>query len=86
MDKNVMIPSSLMDMLIELLGNMDIQMHDIKLRADRCDALDFLERKKHRAKLRDDYAKIIFADNDEDRDWARINYLQRKQAAHDDFF
>ena len=78
MDKNVMIPSSLMDMLIELLGNMDIQMHDIKLRADRCDALGFLERKRHRAKLRDDYAKIIFADNEEDRDWARINYLQHR--------
>ena len=84
MGKNVMIPLELMDRIVELLGYWDVSNYDPVIRLEHFDVLRFLNLKKRRLDLRDDYAKIIRADNEADRDEARIAYLQHKAWLRDD--
>jgi len=77
MGKNVMIPLEIMEKLICLLEYMESPI-DSDARADRFQALCCLREKKRRLDLRDDYAQIVFAENEGDRDMARIRYLQQK--------
>ena len=79
MEKNVMIPHSLLDQIIDLLESWEIPLQDAVLRNYYDRVLYDLRYKKRKLELRDTYAKIIRADNDEDRDIARINYLRQKR-------
>lgn len=79
MAKNVMIPLTLLDQLIELLGYWDVSQYDYYLRCYYHDVLDELVWKKQKLELRDAYAKIVGANSQEARDLARIRYLQQKR-------
>jgi hypothetical protein len=79
MSKNVMIPVSLLDRTIVLLGDdlMPNQLHDVTFEhACVLDALSFI---KEKTELRKAYAKIISTDNEEARHDARIEYLRQKR-------
>jgi len=78
MDKNVMIPLALMNRIIELLGYWDLSNYDAVIELEHFEVLRALNIKKRRLELRDDYAKIIRAGNQDDRDDARIQYLQNR--------
>ena len=78
MGKNAMIPLFLLDRIIELLALLDISEYH-ELRYEYCDILWALRLKKQRIELRDSYAKIISADDQDERDDARIRYLQQKR-------
>jgi hypothetical protein len=78
MSKNVMIPLALLNRIVELLGYWDVSNYDPVIQLELFDILRFLDLKKRRLGLRDDYAKIIHAKNSDDRDDARLNYLQNK--------
>jgi len=79
MADNVTIPLSLFNRLIELLGNWDISGYDAVIRSELREVTGQLEIKKRKLELRDDYAKIIRAKNEEGRHDARMNYLQAKR-------
>jgi len=78
MGKSVLIPISLVKQIIELLGHWDISRYDRTVRDDYGDILNSLNVKLQKLELRDAYAKIITADNQDDRHDARINYLLHK--------
>ena len=85
MSENVKIPLPLLDKTIELLEWIDVNdfepsfsvLHDYVLSAFRI--------KKQKLDLRQTYAKIIFADNEDDRFDARMDYLQKKRNIDADF-
>jgi hypothetical protein len=78
MSKSVLIPASRLQRIIELLEHLDISNYDIFVQLEHIDNLKFLQGKKSRLELRDNYAKIILANNEDDRHDARISYLQHK--------
>jgi hypothetical protein len=82
MSKNVMIPLSLMERTIELLGYLQPPAYN-DLRYEHCDVLDELLIKKQKVELREAYGKIISARNEEDRHDARIEYLRQKNFLKD---
>ena len=82
MNKNVMIPLSLLDRIIEFLEELILSEYH-ELRFEYCEILWALQVKKQKIELRDAYAKIISADDQWVRDEARIEYLrQRNQLEH----
>jgi hypothetical protein len=84
MSKNVLIPLSLLDKIIDLLEHWDVSKQDYFIRCDYYDVLGELVWKKQKIELRDAYVKIINADNQDSRDDARIEYLRKKRLLKDD--
>jgi len=82
MAKNVMIPIFLLDSIIEFLVELDLSEYH-ELRYEYCEILWALRLKKQRLGLRQAYAKIISADNQDDRDDARIDYLRQRKRLDD---
>ena len=78
MSKNIMIPMTLLDRIVELLEYWDVSKYDRVIQDDYCDVMRDLMMKMHKIELRNAYANIINAKNANDRDWARIHYLQLK--------
>ena len=83
MSKNVLIPVSLVKQIIELLGYWDISKYDRVICEDYGDILQSLNIKLQKLELRDAYAKIITAGNQDDRHDARIEYLWQKARLND---
>ena len=83
MADKAMIPLSLLDRLIELFGCWDVSNYDCAIKSEFRDVLRQLTQKRRRIDLRNDYAKIICADNEDDRHDARIQYLQAKRRVDD---
>ena len=84
MGKNVMIPLNLLFRIVELLGYWDVSKYDVTIQLEHYDVTRALNTKKRRLELRDDYAKIIRAKDEDTRDEARIWYLQQKSWLRDD--
>jgi uncharacterized tellurite resistance protein B-like protein len=85
MSKSAMIPLPLIDRIIDLLEYLDVSKYDIVVQHEYSDILAALETKKRRLELRDNYAKIIYADNEDDRHEARIRYLREKRLVKEPF-
>lgn len=79
MDKNIMISASLLMRMIGLLEYWDISEYDETIRQDHNIVMMILMKKKQSMELRDTYVKIIHAENEYDRDEARMRYLQQKR-------
>lgn len=79
MSQNVLIPLSLLDQIIELLGYWDISEYGPPLSDDYENILWALNVKKRKLELRDAYAKIIQAKNPNIQEEARIHYLQLRE-------
>ena len=82
MGKNVMIPLLLLDAVIELLEDLDPPEYH-ELRYEYCKILWLLTVKRQKLELRDAYAKIISAYDDDARDEARMRYLEKKRFIED---
>ena len=78
MSRNVLLPLSLVDRIIQLLGYWDVSEYDVVIQFEYDDILRALNMKNQKRELRDVYAKMIHADNEDDRFNARIRYLQQK--------
>ena len=78
MDKNVLIPISLFTQICDLLEYWDVSQYDPVIQFQHLHVLRVLDLKRRRLGLRDDYAQIIRAGSEDDRDQARIRYLQKK--------
>ena len=79
MNKNILIPLPLLGRIVELLEYWDVSKYDRVIQDDYCEVLGELMVKIQKIELRDAYANIINAKNPDDRDWARIQYLQLKR-------
>jgi len=73
-----MIPMTLLGDIVELLEYWDVSKCDRVIQDDYCEVMRALMLKMQKIELRDAYANIINAKNSNDRDWARIVYLQLK--------
>ena len=78
-DKNVKISLPLLSQTISLLDCWDISMCDPAIQYDYDTVYMALLKKRQSIELRQDYANIIFAEDDEARFSARMNYLRRKR-------
>ena len=79
-----MIPLPLLTQIIDLLGYWDLSNYDAAIQCQYSDILHALNVKLQKMELRDTYAKIVHADNDDDRVHARIRYLQHKRSLQSD--
>jgi len=79
MDKNVQIPLTLFTRIIEFLEFMDAPEYASHHWQEYDSILCLLRKKKERIELRDTYAKIVYAKDDDTRHNARINYLQHRR-------
>jgi len=79
MGKNVEIPLALLKSLVTLLEYWDVSLFDQSVRDDYWYALWALKLKLLKLDLRDAYARIVKAPNDDARHTARIEYLQLKR-------
>ena len=84
MPRNVLIPLPLLTQIIDLLGYWDLSNYDVAIQCQCSDILHALNLKLQKLELRDTYANIVLADNDDDRDHARIRYLQHKHFLQSD--
>jgi hypothetical protein len=78
-EKTVQIPLSLFLATIDLLERIDTHMAQPSLFASQQYILSAFMQKKRRLELRKYYSDIIFAQNDDDRWEARMDYLQKKR-------
>ena len=77
MGKNVMIPLSLLESVIEFLDVLNLSEYH-EFRYEYCNILWALRVKKQKLELRDSYAKILTAADEDERDEARFEYLRQK--------
>ncbi|MCL2853755.1 MAG: hypothetical protein FWE20_12155 [Defluviitaleaceae bacterium] len=78
MGNNVTIPLPLLKNLVVLLEYWDVSLFDRVIRDDYWDALWALKMKLLRLEIRDAYAMILNAPNEDARHRARIEYLRLK--------
>jgi len=78
-EKNVTIPLSLFNRIIDVIDCWDISDYDPLLRPSFSAVFDALMQKKHSIDLRTAYLNIISADSDDLRDQARLRYLMLKR-------
>ena len=83
MSQNVMIPLSLLGRTIELLEDLGYPSDNL-LYYGYSKILWELKVKMKKIELRDAYAKIITAGNEDDRDEARMQYLLQKRFLRED--
>ena len=83
--ENIKIPLPLFERILYLLDCFDLTGYDEVVQSDYDDIVIALTKKKQSLELRDAYAKIVCALDDDSRNLARMNYLQRKRELYDDF-
>jgi len=86
MSKNITIPLSLFNKIMDCLDCWDVSDYDPLLRPTYADVLFALTKKKQSMELRDAYAKIIAADSEIDQHEARMRYLLLKREKYDNSF
>ena len=79
MGKNVLIPLSLLDRIIEMLDFLNISEYCPATRYDYQDILWALKLKKLRVELRESYAKVIKADDSDAWEAARDKYFMHQR-------
>ena len=77
--KNVKIPLALFERIINLLQCWDTDGYDEFIQDDLYDVICLLLKKRQSLELRQDFAKIVNAPDEDSRDQARMCYLQRKR-------
>ena len=76
---NIKIPQELLAQVIYLLEHIDISSYDPAIRHDYNAVYMAFLKKEQSIELRDAYSKMVFAENEEERTEARLNYLRLKR-------
>jgi len=77
--KNVQIPLELFKNIIEFVDCCDTAGCDPELQKLYNDVISGLTAKQKSIELRDAYAKVVFADGDNQREQAKIAYIEQKK-------
>ena len=83
MSTNVKIPLPLLSQTISLLEHWDVAAYDPAIQYDYDTVYTAFLKKRKSLELRDAYARIVFAENDDQRLAARMRYLQQKRVSDD---
>ena len=83
MSKNVLVPLLLLKRIIELLEYIDVSNYDLVIRDDYADILWELKVKIQKLELRETYANILQANEEDARFAARMEYLWQKKRLGD---
>jgi len=83
--ENVKIPLPLLSQTIDLLENLNLEDYDPSVQCDYDCVYYALLKKRQSMELRDAYARIVYAESDDARHAARMNYVQQKRRLNDDF-
>ena len=79
--ENVKIPLSLLSQTIALPESWNVIEYDSAIQYDYDCVYYALLKKRQSLELRDAYAKIVFAENEDERHFAKMQYLQQKRIA-----
>ena len=79
MSQNVKIPLSLLNQTIYILEHIDVTDYQHPFPLEYEDLLSAFQKKKQSLNLRQIYAKIIFAEDEDKRFDARMEYLREKR-------
>jgi len=74
--KNVMFPLEALLKIVDLLSYWDVSSYDYAIQCDYDDVLNIIKDKLQAIELRKAYFKIIDADDDDSRFFARLEYLR----------
>ena len=77
-EKNVKISLNLLTQTIYVLEHINMDGYDDSIKSDYDNILFAFYKKKESLRLREAYAKIIHAKDEDSRHFARMEYLQRK--------
>ena len=80
---NVKIPFTLLTKAIYVLERIDFGVYEPDLKSDCNNVLFQLYDKRYALKLRDAYARIIHAKDDDSRHFARLQYLKLRGGTYD---
>jgi hypothetical protein len=83
MSKDVKIPMALLSQTIALLEHWNVRTYDPAIQYDYVNVYMAFLKKRQSLELREAYAKIIFAENEDARFEARKRYIQQKRVAGD---
>ena len=84
-DKNITIPFSLFNRIIEFLEFTDVPEYTSHFGQEYDYILYTLRKKRQTIELRDVYARIIYAKNEDEQFDARMQYLQQKRETKEPF-
>ena len=82
-NKTVKIPLPLLSQTIYLLEHIDVSKYDCAIQCDFDNVYMAFLKKRQSLELREAYDKIVYAENDDARFNARMNYLQQKRVVDD---
>ena len=85
MNDNVKIPLSLFKQVFYILENINIYSYCDTFQTEYFDLIDALNRKKAALELREAYADIVRAKDEDSRLWAKMRYLQQKRLINEGF-
>jgi len=77
--KNVLISIDFMKRIIYLLEHIDISEYDTVIKIEHTTILFALNKKEEEIYKRELYSKMVYAENESERDDARIEYLRYKE-------
>ena len=81
-EKQVLIPLSLLHDIIDFLDQYDIPLFPENARVEHAEIMSCLISKLAKLNIRESYSQIVFAQDDDSRDMARMEYLKRKYYHH----
>ena len=84
-EQNVKIPLSLLLHTIYLMEHLEVFGYDLAIQQDYHEVYAAFLKKRQDLELRKSYAKIIFAEDEDARLSARMNYLRQKRE-NDEFY
>jgi len=79
MNKNVQIPMWLFHKTLDFLEYLNSSSCDLAFREKYADMLDAFRQKSHSLQLRSSYAQIVFAQDEQTRFDARMQYLLKRR-------
>jgi len=79
MNRNVLFPLETLIKISGLLHCLDVSSYDYAIQCDYDEILNAIQNKLRSVELRKAYSGIIFADNEDDRFYARLDYLRLRR-------
>jgi hypothetical protein len=79
--KNILFPLETLLKIVDLLSYLDLSSYDCSLQGDCDDVLNTIIKKLQAVELRKAYSRIFFANDEDSRFFARMEYLKQRHEA-----
>ena len=81
--KNILMPLAMLIKAADLLSYWDISSYDFSIQCEYDDVMSAITKKIHAIELRNAYTKVVCAKDDDDRFFARLEYLKLRREIHE---